>query len=78
MMRPPGLRPGRRREDHHAAEDRDPSVRLLIQHATHFPRALALCADSDLFCRRAEFEARRVHDDRFFNQPYFAHIELPR
>jgi GT2 family glycosyltransferase len=44
-----------------------------------FPRAMAACAESDLWQRREELLARRVHDDDwFFNHPYFQDIEMER
>lgn len=44
-----------------------------------FPRAMALCAESDVWRRREELMARRVHNDEwFFNHPYFRDIEMAR
>jgi glycosyltransferase involved in cell wall biosynthesis len=42
-----------------------------------FPRGLAICADSDLWSRRADLVARRVHDaEWFFDHPYFRDIKM--
>jgi GT2 family glycosyltransferase len=54
-------------------------VHFLHAVADHpqYARALALCADSDVWQRRAELAQRRVHDDDwFFHHPYFRDIEM--
>jgi glycosyltransferase involved in cell wall biosynthesis len=54
------------------------AIHGLMQDA-QFPRALAMCVESDVWDRRADLLARRAHDaDWFFNHPYFRDIEMPR
>jgi glycosyltransferase involved in cell wall biosynthesis len=61
----------------HFGEER--LARVLWAFSTNklYPKAMALCADSDAWMRRAELQrTRRYNDDWFFAHPYFAQIDM--
>jgi glycosyltransferase involved in cell wall biosynthesis len=61
----------------HLNETRVAHVLHALSGQAHFARALALCAESDVWTRRDALRARRVRDDDWlFHHPLFAQIPM--